>query len=586
VIGLRRALIAIALAALALGLVTIPVVYSSRQATSRGLWLASQLTIGWSFVGTGLFMWWRRPENRLGVLMTAVGFTWLLGFLQASNNGYLFDLGYFVAALPYAFLVQMLLSFPDGRLHSRLEKVVCAGTWFDATVMEWLPLLFFQFPRSAQCRRCPANPLLVSDDKVLSDTINKIQVAIAVLIVIGLIVALIRRWRAIAPAQRRTLTPVLWTGVLALIVLVVALAGKLSGQTASSATTVYLIGLLPLAAVPYAFLAGLLQSRISRAGAVSELVARLSAAPDRRRGIREALADAFGDPSLVLAYWLPDRGHYVDADGHRVELPEGERRRTWTPVERDGKPVAAIVHDAALADERTLLETAGAAAGLALENERLHAELRARVEELERSRSRIIEAGLAERRKLERNLHDGAQQRLVALALSLRLARDRVERDPDGARALLDEAMSELESATGELRELARGIHPAVLSDRGLPAALKALAGRVRVPVELVETPVERLPERVEIASYYVVAEALTNVARYAGASRARIRVARDNGLVTVEVSDDGVGGADPSNGSGLRGLADRVAALDGRLSVESVPGAGTVVRAEIPCGL
>jgi signal transduction histidine kinase len=243
-----------------------------------------------------------------------------------------------------------------------------------------------------------------------------------------------------------------------------------------------------------------------------------------------------------------------------------------------------IVHDAALADERRLLETAGAAAGLALENERLHAELRARVEELERSRERLIAVGLEERRKLERNLHDGAQQRLVALALSLRLARDRIHSDPAAARELLGEAMGELDAATAELRELARGIHPAVLSDRGLSAALKALAGRVPVAVELVETPPERLPARVEVASYYVVAEALTNVAKYAHATRARVRIATVNGAVTVEVADDGVGGADAARGSGLRGLADRVAALDGRFAVDSPPGRGTTIRAEIPC--
>jgi len=418
----------------------------------------------------------------------------------------------------------------------------------------------------------------------LVNAIDKAQAAIAIGAAIGLAVALIRRRRAMPPSQRQALTPVLLTGALALLVLTVVLAAKLGGIQEPTVDTLYLVGLIPLAAVPYAFLAGLTQSRFTRAGAVSELVASLSAAPDRRRGLRESLAEAFGDPSLVLVYWLPERGHYVDADGHRIELPEPGEGRAWTPVTHDGAPVAALIHDAALADERQLLETAGAAAALALENERLHAELRARVDELERSRERLIEAGLAERRKLERNLHDGAQQRLVALSLSMRLARDRVARDPQGARELLDEAMSELQSATAELRELARGIHPAVLSDRGLPAALRALAGRIPVEVELVETPAQRLPPPVEIASYYVVAEALTNVARYSQAATAEVRVTRLNGSVEVEVSDDGIGGADPAHGSGLRGLADRVAALDGRLEVDSPQGGGTTIRALIPC--
>ncbi len=492
--GLRRALLVIAATALVIGLITIPVVVDSNHADDRGLFLASQLVIGWSFVGTGLFMWWRRPENRLGLLMTAVGFTWLLCGLLASNDGYLFFVAQLLAALPYGFLVQMLLSFPDGRLHSRLERAVAAATWFEVTIMEWAPLAFWQFPRTSQCASCPKNPLLASDQIHIVNAINKAQAVIAVIVLVALIVAMVRRWQALMPTQRPALRPVIWTGVFALVVLITALSAKLSGATSSDFATLYLVGLLPLAAVPYAFLAGLMQSRLTRAGAVSELVARLNAAPEGRHSIREVLADAFGDRSLVLAYWLPERGHYVDADGHRVELAADCEGRTWTPVERDGAPLAAIIHDAALADEAQLLEAAGAAAGLALENERLHAELRARVDELERSRQRIIDAGLRERRALERNLHDGAQQRLVALALSMRLARDRIDRDPEGARMLLAEAMTELESATGELRELARGIHPAVLSDRGLPAALAALAGRVRVPVEVVETPSERLP--------------------------------------------------------------------------------------------
>jgi signal transduction histidine kinase len=581
--GLRRALITIGAIALVLGLITIPVALSSHNADSRGLFLASQLVIGWSFAGTGLFMWWRRPENRVGQLMAAVGLTWLLDLLIASNNGYLFFAGEAIAALPYGFLVQLLLSFPDGQLHTRLERVVVAATWFDVTIMQWAPLPLLQFNRSTNCRGCPANPLLAADQKQIADLLLNAQAVLAVVIIVGLIVALARRWRALVAVQRQSITPVIWTGGIALLVLSLTLATRLAGTDAPGLSTLYLVGLLPLAAVPYAFLAGLMQSAVSRAGAVSELVEQLSAAPENRRGLREALADAFGDASLVLAYWLPDRGHYVDADGRRVELPQGGDRAS-TPVQRDGAPLAAIIHDAALSDERELLTAAGAAAGLALENERLQAELRARVEELERSRERIIEAGLAERRKLERNLHDGAQQRLVALSLTMRLARDRIGHDPDGARELIVEAQHELESATVELRELARGIHPAILSDRGLPAAVEALAGRMPVPVALVEAPPDRLSPVVEIASYYVIAEALTNVAKYADATSAEVRITQNNGTVTVEVSDDGIGGAVPGHGSGLRGLADRVAALDGSLEVNSSAAAGTTVTATIPC--
>jgi PAS domain S-box-containing protein len=216
---------------------------------------------------------------------------------------------------------------------------------------------------------------------------------------------------------------------------------------------------------------------------------------------------------------------------------------------------------------------------------RLNDELQARLEDLAASRARIVTAGDVERRRLERNLHDGAQQRLVALSLSLRLALAKLDGDPAAARALLEGAGHELSLALEELRELARGLHPAVLSERGLRAAVDALAARSPVPVEIVEMPGERLPEPVEAGAYYLIAEALTNVAKYAQASHVRVRVVAGEERVVVEVSDDGVGGADPSagSGSGLRGLADRVEALGGTLEVESAAGAGTSLRAEIP---
>jgi signal transduction histidine kinase len=254
-----------------------------------------------------------------------------------------------------------------------------------------------------------------------------------------------------------------------------------------------------------------------------------------------------------------------------------------TPVEQGGERVAVIMHDPSLEDQRELVRAVAATAQLAFENERLGAELSAKIEELSASRARIVESGDAARRRLERDLHDGAQQRLVSLALSLRILRSRIDGDAEAAREL-ESARSELDQALEELRKLARGIHPSVLSDRGLDAALEGLANRAPLPVELEGTAGERLPERVESAAYFVVAEALTNVAKYSHASHARVNLTRDNGQVMVEVSDDGVGGADPATGSGLRGLLDRVSALGGELEVDSRPDRGTTVRAKIPC--
>jgi signal transduction histidine kinase len=213
----------------------------------------------------------------------------------------------------------------------------------------------------------------------------------------------------------------------------------------------------------------------------------------------------------------------------------------------------------------------------------LDAELRASLVELRASRARIVQAGDAERRRLERDLHDGAQSRLVALKLLLSRARLRA-RGTDDLEAMLADAIGELDTSLSELRELARGIHPAVLTDQGLEPALQALASRAPVPVAVEADEGERLPGPVEIAAYFVVSEALANVAKYAQATQAAVAVRRENGRVTVDVTDDGIGGADAAHGSGLRGLTDRVAALDGTLSLESPAGGGTHLHAEIPC--
>jgi signal transduction histidine kinase len=242
-----------------------------------------------------------------------------------------------------------------------------------------------------------------------------------------------------------------------------------------------------------------------------------------------------------------------------------------------------IIHDPSLEHQRELVNAVAAATEMALENERLGEELRGKIEELSASRARIVESADAARRRIERDLHDGAQQRLVSLALSLRIVRAKLNGNVEALEEL-ESARRELDQALDELRELARGIHPSVLTDRGLDAALEGLAHRAPLPVELDDTPHERLPERVESTAYFVVAEALTNVAKYARATHARVQVSRVNGRVTVEVADDGVGGADPTAGSGLSGLLDRVSSLGGELEVESEPGLGTRVRAEIPC--
>jgi signal transduction histidine kinase len=253
-----------------------------------------------------------------------------------------------------------------------------------------------------------------------------------------------------------------------------------------------------------------------------------------------------------------------------------------TPLAEGGD--AVLIHDGGLEHESQLTRMTAAAASMALEHSRLQAEVRAQLEQVRASRARIVEAGDDARRQLERDLHDGAQQRLVTLSLALAMARNRVETSDPQLQALLESAAKEAREAIAELRELARGIHPAVLTETGLPGAIQALAERSPVATRITTVPPDRFPAPVEATAYFVVSEALANVAKHAAATNAEVSVRELAGRVVVAVSDNGIGGALPDGGSGLRGLADRIAAVGGSLRIDSPPGHGTRLEAEIPC--
>ena len=580
-IGLRRALQSLGAAGFATGLVMFVVILEGHDTDARVAWAVGGLFIGWAFIGTGLWAWWRRPGNRVGALMTAVGFGWFAVALTFSDVPALFTAGLVIGNLYFAIAIHMLLAYPTGRLESRAARRIVVASYLAVTVL-WIPLVLTFDPAEQKCETCPDNLLLVTEDQTAFDIANAVLTVTAVALIALVVATLFGRWRRANRRDRTAQAPVLWAGMGMIALLALTLVSDLATAESDVPEAISLLAILPFGSIPFAFLAGLMKSRVSRAAAVGDLITRLSESQPRR-GLRDALAEALDDRSLQLVYWLPDREEYVDFEGHPVELPDSPARAV-TEVEHAGARVGAIVHDAALQDEPELVRATGAAAALAIANERLDAQLRARLEELRTSRARLVEAGDAERRRLERNLHDGAQQRLVALALSLRLARGKLPGDPEAAAPLLESAARELELALDDLRELARGIHPAILTDRGLDAAIAALADRAPVPVEVVRLPPSRLAPAVEAAAYFVVSESLANMAKYAAARKAKVSVEPVDGRLVIEVADDGVGGADPARGSGIRGLTDRVAALDGRLSVHSPPGEGTVVRAEIPC--
>ena len=808
---------------------------------------------GGSFVVAGLVARTRRPANRTGLLLIAVGFSWFVGSaLTASSNSVLWTLGISLSAIPAGFLIHLLFAYPSGRLETRGDRVVVVTGYVLVSVAHFVHIPVDPDPMSCLDDGCPSNAFLISDNGTLRDlAVGSIQ-AIAVIYLVAVTAALVGRWKHSSPAARRVLAPVLFAGAATLLLFAISVGAQPFSQSISDLAG--WIASIVLIEVPFLFLTGLLKSRLARAD-ISKVLAE-----EPVGGVQESIRELLRDPTAELLYLCADpvKG-YIDFYGRpREAVPEPGR--AVTPIERGGRPLAAILHDEALLEEPELLAQVAAAVGLEVERDKnlfalqaserrsralleampdkifrlssdgivldiqdnlgpssapaaevgksiydghaspevtdrvmaagrlalatgeretfewqlgsegdlryfegrfipsgedeflvvvrdvtarkqqeveqaaLHrvalavaSEARAeqifdlvaketahvlgahttnliryepdgtgavlvggwrksgapglpigerysmkgtaseavalsrgpvrrdlaeggvspevaekmreldinslvavpielagppwgaviatlmaphsfppRAEhrlgaftrlvslalaneearrQLAASRARLVTAGDEERRRLERNLHDGAQQRLVSVSVSLRLAQAWLEKsDSTDAATLLAEANEELGLAVEELRELARGIHPAALTERGLGPALTSLASRAPVPVHVEGPPSERLPRRVEAAAYYVVSEALANVAKYADASSVSVRVGRENGLAVVEVADDGVGGADPGLGSGLHGLADRVEALDGDFRITSTPGKGTTIRAEIPC--
>jgi signal transduction histidine kinase len=334
-------------------------------------------------------------------------------------------------------------------------------------------------------------------------------------------------------------------------------------------------GAAPLILVAWFFLARTADERLAVA-----LAGLGAGGPDNT--VRDALRRVLGDPELEIVYTqVGSGGGWITGLGEQTARAV-PARRAFTPIDRDGKPVAGLVHDPGLLRHPRRLRAAVEAASLALDNERLKAQLRAELLEVRASRTRIIDAGDRELQRVERNLHDGAQQRLVGLALIFRLASRRAAGDAE-LTALLADATHELSDAISELRELTRGIHPAIVDDTGLRGALESLAERPGVPLDLQVDLPDRLPEVVEVGAYYLVAEALTNANKHAEASRVTVRAHVLDGVLHLAVSDDGVGGAAPSPRSGLQGMADRIGALGGDLTIDSPSGSGTTVTADIP---
>jgi signal transduction histidine kinase len=564
-------LCAIALGGFAVGAACFLLAFDSDHVQDPGLQASLYCLIEVPYILGGALAWWRRPDSRFGPLMIAAGYTAFLANLAWANSELPATVGQVFDLVPLVIYLQVFLSYPNGRLETRPERAL--------VVTGYLLAMGLQLVSMALGGVDPDNLIAFASAPGVVETLAHVQLwALSATALAGLGLLIARRRRDGKPA-RRNAALLVDSFALGLVMMSVLL---ISGDRQwDSFETIRRITFVTIGLAPLAFLIGLLTSRLARSD-VGDLLVQLRSdpAPDE---LRDALARALRDPSLSLAFWLPEFGAWADVDGKEMRLPEPGSGRSATPIEQEGEPVAALIHDPSLDDEQELLDAVSAAAGIALENARLQAELRARLDELQESRARVLSAEQEERRRLERNLHDGAQQRLISLSLDLKRLEGKVGDDPD-ARAEIDQARREIATSLEELRTIARGLHPAVVSGHGLQVALDTLVAKAPVPVTLSTDLNGRFDEAIEVAAYYVVSESLANVGKHAQAKAATVSVARQNGNLVVEVTDDGIGGADTERGSGLRGLADRVEAHGGRLRVWTPRGGGTRVRAEIPC--
>ncbi|REE95037.1 histidine kinase [Thermomonospora umbrina] len=564
---------ALCLAAAGLLVALVVTLLTWRNAPYRApVWLMIELP-GVSFVISGLVLGLRRPGRSVGTHMAVVGCTWYAGALQASDHQVLFVIGYLLFFLPLVAFTHMVLALPDGRL-TRGERLNVTAQYVAAVLLQGVNLLRDGTPEPEMWGRHEA-----SQAGSFWGWLGNGMMLAFVVISVGQVM---RKWRRSGGPQRREYTLV-WTSVLGV--------GAVTGATA----VLYLVGVswidrqrlgaafgLSVLVMPVAVAAGLLRARLARLE-VARLVVRLDRAVEPAE-VQAALSRALGDPGLELRFPLPDGEGHVGVDGRPVPSPTHPGRAT-TAVERQGRVLAVLVHDPALRQQRSLIESVVAAARLSLDNARLYAAQHAQLEQIRESRARVVVASDAERVRIQRDLHDGVQHKLLTIGVFLGQARDDLVARDDGdagpARRL-DTLGDMVREVIRDLRDLAENICPPALAEQGLAAAMESVAERAPLPV-MVDIPPTRWPEHVERVAYFVVTEALANAYKHARAGKVTVHVADEPLRLIVTVRDDGLGGADPDKGSGLRGLHDRVGALAGTLVIDSAPGSGTTLVATLP---
>jgi signal transduction histidine kinase len=562
-------------AGLALGTASLSIAQDHPASSFAGRSLGDTIALlaaGWALFAVAALSA-HRPGNHIAPVLAAGGGAWFVAEWDNPGVGSapVFTIGLVLFAAAPPLIAWVTLAYPSGRL-ATWDKRTAVGVAFAAAVLVvgLLPALFFD-PQAQGCSQCPSNIVLVSDDPGLVGSLNRVGVRVGLWS--SLVAIAVAAWALArsSPARRRLVAPVVGAGSVYLGLVAWSFAASLDRGfvgTGDLERQLWLGQAVTLVGLALAIVTGRVQARRTRSSLAGLVVALGESA--RSGSLRDALAPTLGDDELDVVYPVGD-GRYVDVDGHDMELP-ADGSRNATPLVRDKRPVAVLIHRRGLLDDADLVDEVGSAARLALENERLQAEVRVQEADLRASRARIIEAGDRERQRLERDLHDGAQQRLVGVLLGLRLVRAHLRPDVDGRFVTrIDEATTELQAAVDDLRELARGLHPAMLSDEGLAAALQSLAEGASAPLRIASVPEERFAPSVENAAYRVVADAAKR-----GATS--VTAVHRNGALVIDIEA-------PRMPAGLVELEDRVGALDGRVQVEGAPSGGVKLRAEFPCG-
>jgi signal transduction histidine kinase len=544
-------------------------------------------------VGAALLWLARRPGNRLGLWLLALAAATAILFLQGAAAPVLHSIGVAVEPIFFLLAYYVVFAFPDGRLQRRLEKLLLGamGLYF---LTGFVPYLFFSpvvsggAPLAGCTAECPTNALMIADRPTIAASYGSDGSYAVIAIMSATLICLLYRLATASLPRRRALVPVYVPALVLTVPLLVfhGVVTQLLNLEPEVISDVGWIVTIARMALPFGFVLAIVQTTLFAATALKSVVGRLSTTRSASQ-LRGVLADALDDPALELAFQVDRDGHFVDSSGKPV-APDVSADRALTPVSRNGDTVAVIMHDAALNTDPELVGVAGEAVLLALDNGRLEDELRSTTDELRASRARIVAAGDAERRRIERDLHDGAQQHLVALRIKVGLAGELAEADPQVA-LRLEDLGTELEEVLQELRDLAQGLYPPVLRQSGLQEALAGVSRRSVPPAKLDVQAIGRYPEDVESAVYFCCLEGLQNVGKHAGAdAHAAIRLWERGDQLCFEVRDDGVGydvESARSSGHGLANMSDRIAALGGRLVVESTPGAGASVRGSLPVG-